>query len=85
MEKLSEGLRHGWKEVLYNLACATALQGDLEAAKRHLLAARECGVLPAKAHIESDADLTSLREESWFREFLQSLDDKGPPQASAVA
>jgi Tfp pilus assembly protein PilF len=73
VEKTSQALKGGYNEALYNLACAEVMQGDYEAAKRHLLAAKEHNVLPATAHLEHDPDLAGLRDELWFRDFLANL------------
>jgi hypothetical protein len=62
-----------------------ALRGNLEAARRHLLVGRDAGILPDRAHIEQDADLASLRDEPWFREFLEGLESEPRARAGEAA
>jgi len=36
---------------------------------------RDSGELPPKEHLSEDTDLDSIRDEAWFKEFMQGLDD----------
>ena len=58
----------------YNLACVSALRGDVNACRKWLEATIEHGRLPPQAHLESDSDLDSVRDEAWFQEILASAD-----------
>ena len=59
----------------YNLACISALRGDENACHEHLQASQDAGLLPSRKHLLDDADLESVREASWFTEFLDDLDE----------
>ena len=85
VERLSDGLARGWKQLLYNLACACALRGDEEAARRYLFAAQEHGVLPKKRHVEVDPDFAAFRDKAWFRELVDSLEDEVRQPAGEAA
>ena len=58
----------------YNLACIAAFRGDVNACRKWLEAAIKHGKLPPQAHIESDSDLDSVRDQDWFRGILASAD-----------
>jgi hypothetical protein len=57
----------------YNLACVAARRGDAAACERWLRQALDQGVLPAKAHLLTDPDLDTVRDQDWFRAFLEDL------------
>ena len=54
----------------YGLACVAALRGDVNACRKWLEAAIKHDSLPSRAHLESDSDLNSVRDEAWFQEIL---------------
>ena len=54
----------------YGLACVAALRGDANACRKWLEAAIKHDSLPSRAHLESDSDLNSVRDEAWFQEIL---------------
>jgi tetratricopeptide (TPR) repeat protein len=56
----------------YNLACVRALQGDEEGARQWLEASADAGSLPGPEHLGRDSDLDSLRNSTWFQEFLRA-------------
>jgi len=47
--------------------------GEFEEARKWLEESYETGHLPPIEHLESDSDLDSLREEEWFREFIEKV------------
>jgi tetratricopeptide (TPR) repeat protein len=54
----------------YNAACAHALLGEPQECRKWLETAREFDALPSVAHMQSDPDLDSVRDEEWFQEYL---------------
>jgi tetratricopeptide (TPR) repeat protein len=54
----------------YNLACLSALQGNQSKCSEWLQASLTNNTLPAHQHVEIDSDLDSVRDSSWFKEFL---------------
>jgi hypothetical protein len=73
IEKFVMAQRHGSPVASYSLAVAAAIQGDREAAKEHLTAAKTNGVLPNKVYMQTSPGLSSLQDEQWFQEFLENL------------
>ena len=73
VEVLERGEAVGSKEVLYNLACAHVRLGDNGKVEHYLRASKRHKKLPDRAHIESDADFNSVRDEVWFKELLDEL------------
>jgi tetratricopeptide (TPR) repeat protein len=57
----------------YNLACLSALRGDLEGCRTWLEKAPQYGTLPDLFYLQCDSDLESVREQAWFQDFLKSL------------
>jgi hypothetical protein len=57
----------------YNLACLSALRGDLESCRKWLEKARELKTLPSLPILQSDSDLDSVRSQPWFQDLLKSL------------
>jgi hypothetical protein len=47
-----------------------ARRGDVEQCREWLRRTKDHGRLPGKQHLLSDPDLASVRDEPWFREFL---------------
>ncbi|MGZ8161297.1 MAG: tetratricopeptide repeat protein [Methylobacter sp.] len=60
----------------YNLACIYGLRGDTEACLKALENSRDNGSLPEIADILSDPDMASVKGQSWFIEFIESLKEK---------
>ena len=58
---------------VYNFACVFALLGNTDACKEKLLQCKKYKTLPDKAHILSDEDLDSVREEEWFKQLIADL------------
>ena len=54
----------------YNLACVAAFRGDVNACRKWLETTIKHDSLPSRAHLESDSDLNSVRDEAWFQEIL---------------
>lgn len=54
----------------YNLACLRALQGRPDEARALLQETRDNGCLPDADHLNTDADLDSLRDLDWFKALL---------------
>ena len=54
----------------YNRACAAALLGHLEDARRWLEHAEAHTDLPDPAHLQNDSDMDPLRDEPWFQDLL---------------
>ncbi len=59
----------------FNLACVHAVRGDNEACLDALKIAKEKGNLPDDAEILADPDMAKVIEQSWFKEFITSLED----------
>jgi Tfp pilus assembly protein PilF len=57
----------------YNLACIKSLQGELEEARKWLEVCYAVEYLPSLEHMENDTDLDNLRDEEWFKEFLDKV------------
>jgi tetratricopeptide (TPR) repeat protein len=57
----------------YNLACISALLGETEEAEKWLEESWETGYLPSIDYIKKDKDLTSLKKEEWFKQFLEKV------------
>lgn len=57
----------------YDLACVSALTGQLDACRDWLRKSADAGALPPLAHVEADADLDPVRGEAWFAAFLERL------------
>ena len=64
----AEGLKPG--STCYNLACVTALLGDIGACREWLEKGKHYGVLPDVDKILKDKDLESVQELSWFQDFI---------------
>jgi hypothetical protein len=62
-------------EVLYNLACVFACNGDEHACWSHLLEARQYGGLNVE-WMREDPDLKAVTERMWFKELLTELSNK---------
>jgi hypothetical protein len=57
----------------YNLACISALLGNEEDCLAALQLAQQRGSLPDEALILQDADLVTVHELVWFKEFIEQL------------
>ncbi len=60
----------------YNLACIYALRGEQDACLGALENSRDNGSLPALADMVADPDLSSVKEQQWFVDFIAALDKK---------
>ncbi len=60
----------------YNLACIYGLRGDGEACLKALQNSKDKGSLPDAQDILNDPDLDSVKNQSWFLEFMESLSKK---------
>jgi tetratricopeptide (TPR) repeat protein len=54
----------------YNAACAAALLGNSEEARRWLEISKQHGTLSPKVHLERDTDLDAIRGETWFKAYM---------------
>jgi tetratricopeptide (TPR) repeat protein len=54
----------------YNIACLAALQGDEHKCRENLEHAEQHGTLPNIEYLASDPDLETIRNKSWFQDFL---------------
>ena len=63
--------------VFYNLACSYSLVGDVEKSFRAIKRAVEFGYADFH-HLEADGDLTNLRQDSRFQEYLLHVKKSGP-------
>ena len=57
----------------YNLACITALRGNVDECRKWFENCLKYGTLPEKEFIEKDKDLDSVRDKKWFKELLENL------------
>ena len=57
----------------YNLACVYGLRGQNEACLEALELSKECGSLPNSEDITSDADLSKVKNKSWFVDFMEKI------------
>ena len=60
----------------FNLACIYALRGDHEACLKALENSRDKGSLPDAEDVLQDPDLESVKNQSWFIEFMESTNKK---------
>lgn len=63
--------------ILYNLACSYSLLGEIDKAFRAFKKATNCGYMDFH-HLEQDADLTNLRQDKRFQQYLQRVKNKNP-------
>jgi len=56
----------------YGMACLASLRGTPTDAKRWLQTCRDLEKLPSRKEMEEDSDLDAIRNEEWFREFLDN-------------
>jgi hypothetical protein len=59
----------------FNLACVHGVRGDNEGCLDALKTAKEKGNLPDDAEILADPDLANMVSQSWFNDFMASLED----------
>lgn len=69
---IADGIQNG--VASYNFACLHAINNDFDACKKALETALECGNLPDKEEIISDADMRVAKTQSWFNDFIISID-----------
>jgi len=72
MLRLADFLDPHNPDVLYDLACARSLAGDVPGAEEHLRRAWAAGYRDAD-HIEADADLRNLRADPRYARFMQEV------------
>jgi len=63
--------------VLYNLGCSYSLLGHVDKAYRSVKKAINCGYCDFE-HLQHDDDLTNLRNDRRFQEYLLRVKDKSP-------
>ena len=54
----------------YNLACIACLRNAQDDCRQWLKVCREYNQLPAKEHLQTDADLENVRDLDWFQQFV---------------
>ena len=59
----------------FNLACVHGVRGDNKNCLEALKVAQENGNLPEDADILADPDLASIKNQAWFKEFMDSLEE----------
>ncbi len=64
----------------YNLACIYGLRGQNEACLEALELSKECGSLPNSEDITSDADLSNVKDKSWFIAFMEKVTAEPEPE-----
>jgi len=64
----------------YNLACVYGLRGQNEACLEALELSKECGSLPNSEDITSDADLSNVKNKSWFVAFMEKITAEPEPE-----
>jgi hypothetical protein len=69
----------------YNLACIYGLRGDKDACLKALENARNKVTLPEAGDILNDPDLSSVKEQDWFVEFMETLNKKAEADAEDKA
>jgi len=60
----------------YNLACIYGLRGEGDACLKALQNSKDKGSLPDAQDILNDPDLDGVKNQSWFLEFMESLNKK---------
>jgi Tfp pilus assembly protein PilF len=65
----------------YNLACIHSLRGEQRECQKYLEQAREMGNLPVEKYLKMDEDLDNVRNEMWFKNFIQSLSEEAESKA----
>lgn len=65
----------------YNLACIYALRGDKDACLTALENSKDKGSLPNADDIVNDPDLIGIKNQDWFLQFMESLNE--PKEAAA--
>jgi len=68
----------------YNLACIYGLRGEGDACLKALQNSKDKGSLPDAQDILNDPDLDGVKNQSWFLEFMESLNKKTEEAAAAV-
>ncbi|WP_428355202.1 hypothetical protein [Methyloprofundus sp.] len=78
---IADGIQEG--VASYNFACLHAVHNDFDACKKALEQALECGNLPDKEDIISDADMSVAKTKPWFNDFIVSIDAPESEEDSA--
>lgn len=60
----------------YNLACLHSRQGEQRECKKRLEQARDSGQLPSNKFLDRDEDLRPLKDDPWFKAFIESIPTK---------
>jgi hypothetical protein len=68
----------------YNLACIHSLRGEQWECQKYLEQARAAGNLPSEKYLKMDKDLDNVRNEKWFKSFIQSLSKETESQAGEM-
>ena len=63
--------------ILYNLGCSYSLLGFIDKAYRSVKKAINCGYSDFE-HLQQDEDLTNLRKDRRFQQYLSRAKDKSP-------
>jgi len=66
--------------VLYNLACSYSLLKDIDKAFRAFKKAINCGYFDFE-HLEQDDDLSNLRKDRRFQQYLARIKEKKPSKS----
>ncbi|QBQ54555.1 TPR end-of-group domain-containing protein [Nitrosococcus wardiae] len=66
----------------YNLACIHSLRGEQKACQKYLEQAHQADNLPPLRHLKVDKDLDNVRNEKWFKNFLEKLAEEEEIKAS---
>ena len=69
---LNIALKYAPKNV-YNLACVASLLGKENKCEEYLNICYEANTLPVKEHLETDDDLNFVRNQKWFKDFIDKL------------
>ena len=67
----AESIKPGFAS--YNLACISALCGELEKCREHLETAHSGKKIPSASQLENDPDFRGVRKLDWFKELAAKV------------